>query len=92
MAEIVIIAVLFTGAAALGIKYLRMKQDIYDFGTYLDECLDQMIAGKEMRRMDESEESMWGRTYDKLKKIGLYMEETESEKYRRKKANERTDF
>jgi len=69
MAEIVIIAVLFTGAAALGIKYLRMKQDIYDFGTYLDECLDQMIAGKEMRRMDESEESMWGRTYDKLKKL-----------------------
>ena len=69
MAEIMIITVLFMILGVLGMKYLRLKRDIYDFGTYLDECLDRMTAGKEIRQMDESEESMWGRTYDKLKKM-----------------------
>lgn len=69
MGEMIVIIVLLAALCIISSKFYFLKKDVYDFGRYLDECLDQMISGKEMRQMEEAEESMWGKTYDKLKKL-----------------------
>lgn len=69
MGEMIVIIVLLAALCIISSRFYFLKKDVYDFGRYLDECLDQMISGKEMRQMEEAEESMWGKTYDKLKKL-----------------------
>ena len=65
MGEMIVIIVLLAVLCIISSKFYFLKRDVYDFGRYLDECLDQLISGKEMRQMEEAEESMWGKTYDK---------------------------
>lgn len=47
----------------------KMKQEIYTFTDRLEECLDAMASGKEIKDPGNCEDSLWDKVYERLRRI-----------------------
>ena len=47
----------------------KMKQEIYTFTDRLEECLDAMASGEEIKNPGNCEDSLWDKVYERLRRI-----------------------
>lgn len=74
-------------AAAATVFYLKMKRmerDIYQFSDRLEECLDELISGKELENTDRPRDALWDKIYEKLLRVS-HINRKRSEENRREK-------
>ena len=43
----------------------KMKQEIYTFTDRLEECLDAMASGEEIKNPGNCEDSLWDKVYER---------------------------
>lgn len=66
MAGMIILAVCAVLLAAMAWKMRKLKKEIYRFADQLEECLDDMISGKQLPAAGQDEDTLWGKIYEKL--------------------------
>ncbi|MDD3404524.1 MAG: ATP-binding protein [Hespellia sp.] len=54
----------------LGMHMRKMKQDIYEFTAKLEQSLEDLILGNEIRKEDIPSDTLWGKTNEKLRRLG----------------------
>lgn len=62
----IILAVCAVLLAAMAWKMRKLKKEIYRFADQLEECLDDMISGKQLPAAGQDEDTLWGKIYEKL--------------------------
>lgn len=72
-------------AAVLAWKMRCLKKEVYQFAERLEENLDNIMSGKEMISMGETEDSLWGKVNEKLLRTAHIWERKEQESIREKK-------
>lgn len=69
MAEIkIVIIVLCVIIIGLCVYIWWLKREVYDFAEKLERCLEDMIDGKEIRDDMVSDESLWGKVNERIKR------------------------
>lgn len=66
--------ILLTVAASLSAivmtwKMWRIKKEVYTFADELEKVLDDIITGKEIGKMEECEDTLWGKVSEKLERV-----------------------
>lgn len=74
------VAVLFILA---GRMYL-LKKDVYEFADKMETSLDRIIFGKELVNEEETEDTLWGKSCEKLVRVHHIWTEKEKENIRKK--------
>ncbi len=86
MAGLIILAICASVlAAVMAWKMWRMKKEVYQFAEHLEENLDNIISGKEMISMGETEDSLWGKVNEKLLRTAHIWERKEQKSIKEKK-------
>lgn len=63
----------------------KMKQEIYTFTDRLEECLDAMASGEEIKNPGNCEDSLWDKVYERLRRIENIWSRREEESVAEKK-------
>lgn len=63
----------------------RMKKEIYGFTSRLERCLDAMALGKEMEEAPEEGDTLWGKVYERLKRLDRIWNKKTAENVEEKK-------
>ena len=50
-------------------KYFRLKKDIYDYTQDLEDAIDRMYKGEELRSLPYKKDDLWGKMYEKLARL-----------------------
>lgn len=66
-------------------KMQRQKRDIYVFSKQLEQCLDAMISEKSIDGFSGLEDSLWDKTYEKLRKLQRIWERQNQKNVKEKK-------
>lgn len=62
-------ACFFLVSVFLSLKLWRTKKDVYFFTDRLVQCLDDMACGRELKRPEKDEDTLWSKVYERLKKL-----------------------
>ncbi|SHK69164.1 Signal transduction histidine kinase [Hespellia stercorisuis DSM 15480] len=68
----------------LWLRMRKMKKDIYEFTEKLDRSLEDMAAGKEIEKEAIPSETLWGKTNEKLRRIGGIWKKNSEKKQKEK--------
>lgn len=69
MVTIILLFCLAVALVVLSWRMRRQKRDIYSFEEQLERCLDAMISGKSIDGFGGLDDSLWDKTYEKLRKL-----------------------
>lgn len=69
----------------LGFSRRRMKKEIYGFASRLERCLDAIALGKEMEETLEEGDTLWGKVYERLKRLDQIWHKKNAENLKEKK-------
>lgn len=69
MVTIILLICLSVAVLTLLWKLWRQKRDIYSFSKRLERCLDAMISEKNIDGLSGLDDSLWDKTYEKLRKL-----------------------
>lgn len=70
----------------------KMKQEIYTFTDRLEECLDAMASGEEIKNPGNCEDSLWDKVYERLRRIENIWSRREEESVAEKKQIKEPDL
>lgn len=76
---------LFFISVVLGWKFWKLKRDVYSFTDQLLHCLDDMACGKALQDQTQSEDILWDKVYENLKKIEYVWDRKNTENLNEKK-------
>lgn len=63
----------------------KLKKEVYDYTGNLEQSLDAILSGKELRNLNEEEDSLWGKISGKLRRANEIWRIREEENQREKK-------
>lgn len=64
-----LIVIAVCAALAAGYRTYCMKKDVYRFADWLEKSLDDIASGRSLEPADEYEETLWGKVYEKLRRV-----------------------
>lgn len=74
----------FLSAIVTAWKMWNLKKEVYTFADELEKALDEIISGKEIRRPEECEDSLWGKVSEKLQRVAHIWKRKEEESRKEK--------
>lgn len=66
-------------AIVMAWKLWRLKQDTYSFADRLEQCLDDIVAGKELESLEEYRDTLWCKVHEKLQRVNHIWSQKEAE-------------